>query len=77
MVCLVSRTGRQFQRYNKGRRQVVGYVHLYIWPPPPEEHKKKNNYFWIFFSEFLNMENLADVFRTDSSYQAMEKLVTR
>ncbi|CAH8363509.1 unnamed protein product [Eruca vesicaria subsp. sativa] len=26
MVCLVSRTGRQFQRYNKGRRQVVGCI---------------------------------------------------
>ncbi|XP_010424941.1 PREDICTED: nudix hydrolase 17, mitochondrial [Camelina sativa] len=26
MVCLASRTGRQFQRYNKGRRQVVGCV---------------------------------------------------
>jgi len=30
MVCLASRTGRQFQRYNKGRRQVVGYVLLHI-----------------------------------------------
>ncbi|KAF3588321.1 hypothetical protein F2Q69_00026729 [Brassica cretica] len=26
MVCVVSRTGRQFQRYNKGRRQVVGCI---------------------------------------------------
>ncbi|CAN6885470.1 unnamed protein product [Brassica oleracea] len=26
MVCVVFRTGRQFQRYNKGRRQVVGCI---------------------------------------------------
>ncbi|KAI5678223.1 hypothetical protein M9H77_09173 [Catharanthus roseus] len=26
MVCLVSRTGRQLQRYNKGRRLVVGCI---------------------------------------------------
>ncbi|CAN6907520.1 hypothetical protein Bca4012_096686 [Brassica carinata] len=26
MVCVVSRTGRQYQRYNKGRRQVVGCI---------------------------------------------------
>lgn len=31
MVTLVSRTGRHLQRYNKGRRQVVGFVsHLNI-----------------------------------------------
>jgi len=28
MVCLVSRSGRQMQRYNEtGGRQVVGWVH--------------------------------------------------
>lgn len=27
-VALVSRTGRELQRYRKGRRQVVGFVSL-------------------------------------------------
>lgn len=34
VVTLVSRTGRELQRYRKGRRQVVGFVsslqHIYI-----------------------------------------------
>lgn len=29
VVALVSRTGRELQRYKKGRRQVVGFVSSY------------------------------------------------
>ena len=32
VVALVSRTGRQLQRYRKGRRQVVGFVSSYSSP---------------------------------------------
>jgi hypothetical protein len=32
VASLVSRTGRHLQRYNKGRRQVVGWVALSL-PP--------------------------------------------
>ena len=49
IVALVSRTGRHLQRYNKGRRQVVGLV-LFV----PLSLKLYNNgigfhKFWFFF----------------------------
>lgn len=40
VVALVSRTGRDLQRYSKGRRLVVGFVFLSLSPPLPLSYKK-------------------------------------